>query len=75
MGLFQDLLENLLSQLALAATPRQKITLWERIAGIHDEEFLNHAKAAEAWEQVLAIDSAHDAALSALARHYRALDR
>ncbi|MFO0566465.1 MAG: tetratricopeptide repeat protein [Polyangiaceae bacterium] len=75
MGRFQDLLENLHAQVSLAATPRQKITLWERIAGIHDEEFLNHAKAAEAWEQVLEIDGAHEAALSALARHYRALDR
>ncbi|MBK8994249.1 MAG: tetratricopeptide repeat protein [Myxococcales bacterium] len=74
-GRFQDLLENLHAQLALAATPRQKITLWERIAGIHDEEFLNHAKAAEAWEQVLAVDNVHEAALSALGRHYRALDR
>lgn len=74
-GRFQDLLENLHAQLALAATPRQKITLWERIAGIHDEEFLNHEKAAEAWEQVLTVDNVHEAALSALGRHYRALDR
>lgn len=74
-GRFQDLLGNLAAQIQLAATPRQKITLWERIAGIHDEEFLNHEKAAEAWEHVLEVDPAHEGALTALARHYRALDR
>jgi tetratricopeptide (TPR) repeat protein len=74
-GRFTDLLDNLTAQIQQAATPRQKITLWERVAGIHDEEFLNHEKAAEAWEQVLAIDSAHEAAITALVRHYRALDR
>jgi tetratricopeptide (TPR) repeat protein len=73
-GRFQDLLENLRLQINVAATPRQKIQLWERIAGIHDEEFLDHEKAAEAWEAVLAIDPAHEAAISALIRHYRALD-
>ncbi len=74
-GRYQELLDNLARQVQLAATPRQKITLWERIAGIHDEEFLDHAKAADAWESVLAIDPAHDTALTALSRHYRALDR
>src|SRR5690606_11824040 len=74
-GRYQELLENLALQIQVAATPRQKITLWERVAGIHDEEFLDHAKAADAWESVLAIDPAHDSALTALSRHYRALDR
>jgi tetratricopeptide (TPR) repeat protein len=75
LGRFQDLLENLARQVEVAATPRQKVTLWERIAAIHDEEFLNHEKAAEALERVLAIDSANENALTALIRHYRALDR
>ncbi len=75
LGRFQDLIANLERQIQLAATPRQKITLWERIAGIHDEEFLDHEKAAAAWEAVLEIDPAHDTALNALIRHYRALDR
>src|SRR5690606_39134264 len=52
-----------------------RIKLLERIAGIHDEEFLDHAKAAEAFERILAIDPAHEATLSALVRHYRALDK
>ena len=75
LGRFQDLAANLEKQIQLAATPRQKITLWERIAGIQDEEFLDHEKAAAAWEAILEIDSAHEGALSALVRHYRALDR
>jgi len=74
-GRYKDLLENLAAQIQLAATPRQKITLWERIAGIHDEEFLDHELAAAAWESVLEIDGAHEGALIALIRHYRALDR
>ena len=75
MGRFQDLAVNLEKQIQLAATPRQKITLWERVAGIQDEEFLNHEQAAAAWEAILEIDSAHEGALTALVRHYRALDR
>ncbi|MCA9641931.1 MAG: tetratricopeptide repeat protein [Myxococcales bacterium] len=74
-GRYQELLENLARQIQLAATPRQKITLLERVAGIHDEEFLDHAKATDAWEAVLKIDPAHESALTALSRHYRALDR
>ena len=74
-GRYNELLENLERQVALAVTPRQKINLFGRIAGIHDEEFLDHAKAAEALESILALDTAHEGALTALMRHYRALDR
>jgi tetratricopeptide (TPR) repeat protein len=74
-GRFQELLENLEQQIRLAPTPRQKIGLWERVAGIHDEEFLDHAKAAHALEQILELDAAHEGALTSLPRHYRALDR
>jgi serine/threonine protein kinase/lipopolysaccharide biosynthesis regulator YciM len=74
-GRYQELLDNLRTQVQVAATPRQKITLWERIAGIYDEEFLDHQKAADAWEEVLKIDGAHESAIVALVRHYRALDR
>ncbi len=74
-GKYHELLAVLEREVVAAATPRQKINLHERIAGVWDEEFLDHAKAAEACEAILAIDAAHDAALSALARHYRALDR
>jgi tetratricopeptide (TPR) repeat protein/tRNA A-37 threonylcarbamoyl transferase component Bud32 len=74
-GRFTDLLENLRRQIEVAATPRQKAALWERIAGIYEEEFLDHAQAAHALEQVLSIDSAHENAMVALIRHLRALDR
>lgn len=74
-GKYRELLTVVERQIATAATPRQKITLWERVAGIYDEEFLDHAKSAEACEAILAIDPAHDPSLTALARHYRALDR
>jgi tetratricopeptide (TPR) repeat protein len=74
-GRFRDLVKNLEQQIAAAATPRQKIILWERIAAVWDEEFLDHTKAAAAWENVLDLDAEHDAALTNLARHYRALER
>ncbi|MET0792877.1 MAG: tetratricopeptide repeat protein, partial [Polyangiaceae bacterium] len=66
---------NLSAQVELAATPRQKVALWERLAAIHDEEFLNHEKAAQALENLLAIDAANENAITTLIRHYRALDR
>ncbi len=74
-GKYKELLQNLERQVSISATPRQKIKLYERIAGIQDEEFLDHLKAAEAYEAILQIDSAHEGALTALVRHYRALDR
>jgi serine/threonine protein kinase/lipopolysaccharide biosynthesis regulator YciM len=74
-GRYKELLENLERQVDVAATPRQKINLWERIAALHDEEFLDHEAAARALEQILALDPQHDGALTALVRHYRALDR
>lgn len=74
-GKYRELLEVLERQIEAAATPRQKINLYERVAALHDEEFFNHEAAAEALEAILAIDAAHDGALSALARHYRALER
>lgn len=74
-GKYKELLHNLERQVAISATPRQKIKLFERIAGIQDEEFLDHLKASEAYEAILQIDSAHEGSLTALVRHYRALDR
>jgi tetratricopeptide (TPR) repeat protein/tRNA A-37 threonylcarbamoyl transferase component Bud32 len=74
-GKYRELLENLERQIAIAATPRQKINIYERMAALHDEEFLDHQKAADCLEQILAIDPANDAALTKLPRHYRALGR
>jgi tetratricopeptide (TPR) repeat protein/tRNA A-37 threonylcarbamoyl transferase component Bud32 len=72
-GKYRELLDNLEQQAAIAATPRQKINLLERMATLHEHEFLSHAKAAECLEQILAIDATNEAALSAVPRHYRAL--
>ncbi|MBN2196584.1 MAG: tetratricopeptide repeat protein [Polyangiaceae bacterium] len=74
-GRYRELLANLDRQIRLAATPRQKISLWERVAQIQDDEFLDHPAAAAAWEAILEIDGAHEGALIALPRHYRVLDR
>jgi tetratricopeptide (TPR) repeat protein len=74
-GRFHDLLVNLEQQLRFATTPRQKVALWERIAGVYDEEFLDHEKAAHALEHVVELDPQHDDALTSLSRHYRASNR
>jgi tetratricopeptide (TPR) repeat protein/tRNA A-37 threonylcarbamoyl transferase component Bud32 len=74
-GRYKELLDNLERQVAVAATPRQKINLFERIGALNEEEFLDHAKSASAYERVLEIDPAHDVALTALGRHYRTLSR
>ncbi|MGH7328229.1 MAG: tetratricopeptide repeat protein, partial [Polyangiaceae bacterium] len=74
-GRYRELLDILSRQVAAAATPRQKINLYERIASLHDEEFLDHAEAARAREAILDLDPSNDSSLTALARHYRALSR
>jgi tetratricopeptide (TPR) repeat protein len=70
-----ELLKNLEEQLELAVTPRQKIVLLERIAGLYEEEHLDHRRAAESCEQILEIDPNNDNALAQLGRHYRMLER
>lgn len=74
-GRYRELLEVLRTQLDLAVTARQKITLFERIAGVYDEEYLDHERAAEALQSVLALDPEHPDANRELARHFRALER
>lgn len=72
---YQELLANLEKQLTVVATPRQKIALLEQIGGIQEEEFVDHEKAVEAYEQVVEIDPGHEGANPALARLYRQLNR
>ncbi|HKQ68581.1 MAG TPA: tetratricopeptide repeat protein [Polyangiaceae bacterium] len=74
-GRYRDLLGVLERQIRAAVTPRQRVALYERLASIYEEEFIDHEKAAEACEAILAIDANMDQPLTALARHYRALDR
>jgi tetratricopeptide (TPR) repeat protein/tRNA A-37 threonylcarbamoyl transferase component Bud32 len=74
-GRYQELLANLERQIEIAATPRQKINLLERTAALHEEEFLDHVKAAVALEAILHIDGSNEGGLTSLARHYKALSR
>jgi len=75
LGRFQDLLDNLRLQIEAAATPRQKVTLWERVAALHEEEFIDLRQAADAFENVVKLDPHNENALTALVRLYRALER
>lgn len=72
---FSELLSNLHAQLEAVATPRQKISIFERIGAIQEEEFVEHAKAAAAFEKIIAIEPGHEGANTALARLYRQLHR
>jgi len=72
---YQDLLSVLEREVELAVTARQKITLLERVAGIWDEEFLDHGKAARALKQVLALDPSRADSARELGRHYRSLEK
>jgi tetratricopeptide (TPR) repeat protein len=72
---FQELLSVLEREEAIAVTARQKITLLERIAGIWDEEFLNHEEAARALQRVLTLDPTRADTGRELARHYRSLEK
>lgn len=74
-GKFAELLGNLQAQLEVAATPRQKIALLERIGQIQLEEFVDHEKAAHAFAQVVEIEPGHEGANTSLARIYRHLQR
>ncbi len=74
-GRYSELLGVLERQIAVAATPRQKINLFERVAALYDEEFLDHERAAESLESILRLDPTNDSAMTSVARHYRALNR
>lgn len=74
-GKYDALLANLRAQLETVATPRQRIGIWERIGSIQEEEFVDHAAAASAYEEIVALEPGHEAANAALARLYRQLGR
>lgn len=74
-GRSRELLEVLARQEDLSATPRQKVQVLLRKATLWDEEFVDHEKASDALEAVLAIDPGNDVALTNLARHCRVLGR
>jgi tetratricopeptide (TPR) repeat protein len=68
---FKDLLKVLDVQLQAAVTPRQQVALLERMAGLHEEEFMDTDAAIAAFERILDTDADHPGALSALNRLYR----
>lgn len=72
---FQQLIATLERKLIIVETPRQKIVLLERIAALHEKEFLSHEAAAEALETILSIDPTNAKANARLVRNYRALKR
>ena len=74
-GKYHELLGVLERQIAVAATPRQKINLFERLAALYDDEFLNYERATETLERVLQIDPKHESAMTSLARQYKQLNR
>ena len=74
-GKYDDLLTNLRTQLETVATPRQRISILERIGGILEEEFVDHKRAAETFEEIIAIEPGHEGANTQLAHLYRKLQR
>ena len=72
---YEGLVESLRAQVDLAPTPKQRIALLERIGAMLEEEFVDHAAAAECFEDIVSVDAGHEAANAALARLYRHLQR
>ncbi len=72
---YKELIENLEHQVRLAATPKQRIGLLERIASVLEEEFLDHKAAASALERALEADPGRVQAMANLARFYKIMER
>lgn len=75
LGRYQELVEVIERELEVAVTGRQRVALYERLAGLYDEEFLDPVKAAQALEKVLELDPQRVSAATELARHYRRSER
>jgi tetratricopeptide (TPR) repeat protein len=75
LGKYPEQMANLQAQLDLAPTPRQRIALLERMAGIEEEEFVDDEKAAEYYQLIVEIEPGHDGANGALARIYKKAHR
>jgi tetratricopeptide (TPR) repeat protein len=74
-GKARELLENLGQQLDGAQTPRDKINLFERMASLYEEEFLDYGDAAQCLENVLALEADNSVSVKKLPRLYRLLGR
>lgn len=60
-GRSRELLANLQRQAELAETPRQKVQLLERVAGLQQEEFLDQRQASETYARILELDAGYEA--------------
>lgn len=74
-GKYKELIENLDEQVAVAITPKQKVSLLERIATIYEEEFLDQGAAVRSLEHALRFDPGRSSVVAALIRHLRVLGR
>jgi tetratricopeptide (TPR) repeat protein len=74
-GNHEKLLKTLESQIPLVTMARQKVELHNRVGALLEEEFVDHTRAATAFEEALKLDTANDAALRGLGRLYRVLGR
>lgn len=74
-GDHEKLLRVLEAQVAVVPTPRQKVELHTRVGAMLEEEFVDHARAAAAYEEALKLDPGSDLALRGLGRVYRVLGR
>lgn len=72
---YTELLANLDKQLEAAPTPRQRISILERMGDIHLEEFVDHEKAEDCFAQIIEIEPGHEGANVALSNIYRKLQR
>lgn len=70
-GRHAELVANLEAQVLLVATPRQKIVLFERLARLCAEEFLDHERAGGYLQKILEIDPANASAFDALVERCR----
>ncbi|MDH5493219.1 MAG: hypothetical protein OEY14_14800, partial [Myxococcales bacterium] len=72
---WQELLKILETQLEIASTEKERITILTRLAAMWEEEFVKPANAAARLEEVIEIDPGHEASLHGLARLYRGMQR
>lgn len=75
LGRFDRLLEALKAEVRIAATPRQKVGLYERLAALYETEFLDPEQASDALEKVLELDPRNEGALTSLERVMRSRGR
>lgn len=68
-----DLFTVLERQYDLVSTDKERVSVLSRLAGMLEQEFLKHDRAAERLEQVLGIDPSNENALRGLERLYRHL--